>query len=258
MRLHAQYNFGSFHIHINWLVAGCVLITVAAFARLGIWQLDRAAEKVEAQQALIIESMNSAGPVEDIPVGHLHRANPELQNLHVSLHGTFINDRAILLLADFFEGQIGYGVVTPFRLTSNGQLVLVGRGWTTGILPPNTEPNLRPVSGTVELTAQIFVPSLDARIIPSQIDAGVWPLRLRSLEIDVISEILGEPLFPFEVRLTVDQPGALVRHWPAVNADINQNLFYAFQWFIFSLLVIFVALLSSSNLWPLLRGPARR
>ena len=91
-----------------------------------------------------------------------------------------------------------------------------------------------------------------------QIDAGVWPLRLRSLEIDVISEILGEPLFPFEVRLTVDQPGALVRHWPAVNADINQNLFYAFQWFIFSLLVIFVALLGSSNLWPLLRGPARR
>ena len=258
MRLHAEYDFGSFHIRINWVVAGCVLITVAAFARLGIWQLDRAAEKVEAQQALTIESMNSAAPVEDIPAGHLHWANPELQNLHISLKGAFVNERTILLLADFFEGQIGYGVVTPFRLASNGQLVLVGRGWTTGILPPNTEPYLRPVSGTVELTAQIFVPPQDLRIIPSQIDAGVWPLRLRSLEIGVISEILGEPLFPFEVRLTADQPGALVRHWRAVNADINQNLFYAFQWFTFSFLLIFVALLGSSNLWALLRGPARR
>lgn len=190
-------------------------------------------------------------------MGHLHRANPDLENLHVSLNGEFVNERTVLLLAEFFNGQIGYGVVTPFRLATNGQLVLVSRGWTTGILPPDTEPFLRPVSGPMEITAQIFVPPANARIIPSQIDASVWPLRLRSLEIDVISEILGESLFPFEVRLTADQPGALVRHWPAVNADINQNLFYAIQWFSFSLLVLFVAFLGSSNLWALLRGPEK-
>jgi cytochrome oxidase assembly protein ShyY1 len=62
-------------------------------------------------------------------------------------------------------------------------------------------------------------------------------------------------LFPFEVRLTDDQAGTLVRHWPAVNADVNQNLSYAVQWFSFGLIVIFIAVLASSNLWVLIRGP---
>ena len=80
---------------------------------------------------------------------------------------------------------------------------------------------------------------------------------MRSLEIGVISEILGEPIFPFEVRITADQPGALVRHWPAVNPDVNQNLSYAIQWFSFGLIIIFIVLLASSNLWSLMRGPDR-
>jgi surfeit locus 1 family protein len=229
-------------------------MTTAAFGRLGIWQLDRAAEKVDAQQILEIESSVNATPIEDIPAGHLHPANDELQNRHVALRGQYENDRTVLLLAEFFEGLIGFGVVTPFRLASNNQLVMVSRGWTTGILPPDTPPDLKIVDGYQELNAQIFVPPPNARIIPSQIDASVWPLRMRSLELDVLSEILQEPLFPFEVRLTEDQPGTLVRHWPAVSADVNQNLSYAIQWFSFAILVLFISILASSNLWSLIKG----
>ncbi len=250
-----QFELGAFNIRINWLIAVCVLLTAAAFGRLGIWQLDRAAEKVDEQRILEMESSTNATAIEDIPAGHLHPANTELLNRHVALRGEYVNDRTVLLLAEFFEGMIGYGVVTPFRLASNNQLVMVSRGWTTGILPANTPPNLRPVEGYQEITAQIFVPPANARVIPSQIDASVWPLRMRSLELDVISEILDEPLFPFELRITADQPGTLVRHWPAVNADVNQNLSYAIQWFSLSLLVLFVSVLASSNLWSLIRGP---
>ncbi len=253
MQLRSEHSIGIFHIRINWLFAACVLMTVAAFARLGLWQLERAGEKVAAQEAMQIESSLNAQPIEEIPVGHLHRANPDLPNRHVALRGEFVNDRTILLLAEFFQGMIGYGVVTPFRLASNDQLVLVSRGWTTGILPPDTPPDLRPVSGPVEVTGQIFVPAENARVLASQIDPSVWPLRMRTLEFDVITEILGEPLFPYEVRLTEDQPGVLVRHWPAVNADVNQNLSYALQWFSFALLVLFASLLASSNLWSLLK-----
>lgn len=257
MELRSEHSIGSFRIRINWLFAACVLMTFVSLARLGLWQLDRAAEKLQAQQAMEVESRENAAPLEDIPAGHLSQANPELHNRHVSLQGEFVNERTILLLAEFFQSQIGFGVVTPFRLASNNQLVLVSRGWTSGILPPDTPPALRPVSGPMEITAQIFVPEQNARVIPSQIDASVWPLRMRSLEIDVIADILGEPLFPFEVRLTAEQPGALVRHWPAVNADVNQNLSYAIQWFSLALLVLFASILASSNLWALIRGPKR-
>ena len=148
-------------------------------------------------------------------------------------------------------------MVTPLRLTSNGELVLVHRGWTSGILPPDTPPSIRPIDGPVDIGGQIFIPPQDTRVIPSQINPNKWPLRMRSLEIDVISEILGEPIFPFEVRITANQSGTLTRHWPAVNPDVNQNLSYAIQWFTFALIIIFAALLASSNLWALLRGPNR-
>ena len=251
------FHFSSFEIRVNWIIAACVVISAASFANLGFWQLGRAAEKLEAQSILEAELRENAGPIENIPAGHLHRANPEMRNRHVQLQGEYLNDRTVLILAEFFDSQIGYGVVTPLRLTSNGKLVLVHRGWTSGILPPDTPPNIRPIDGPVDIGGQVFIPPQDARVIPSQINPNEWPLRMRSLEIDVISEILGEPIFPFEVRITANQSGTLTRHWPAVNPDVNQNLSYAIQWFTFALIIIFVALLASSNLWALLRGPNR-
>jgi surfeit locus 1 family protein len=253
LSLRREFHLGRFHIRINWLLAACVLITAFTLGRLGLWQLDRAAEKVAAQEELMAELQQSAPNIEDISPSELVPQNPTLQNRHVTLTGEYWNERTILLLAEFFDSQIGYGVVTPFRLASNGELVLVSRGWTTGILPPDTPPYLNPHEGPTQISAQIHVPDPDRRILSSQVDASQWPLEMRSLEIDIIEDILGEPVFPFEVRLTENQPGVLVRHWPAVHADVNQNLFYAVQWFSFALLVLFVAVLASSNLWALMR-----
>ena len=257
MPLRRTFYFSSFEIRVNWIIAACVVISAVSFANLGFWQLGRAAEKLEAQSILEAELRENAGPIENIPAGHLHRANPEMRNRHVQLQGEYLNDRTVLILAEFFDSQIGYGVVTPLRLTSNGELVLVHRGWTSGILPPDTPPSIRPIDGPVDIGGQVFIPPQDARVIPSQINPNKWPLRMRSLEIDVISEILGEPIFPFEVRITANQSGTLTRHWPAVNPDVNQNLSYAIQWLTFALIIIFAALLASSNLWALLRGPNR-
>ena len=98
------------------------------------------------------------------------------------------------------------------------------------------------------------MPPENSRSFDAQVDPSQWPLRLRTLDFAVVEEILGEPVFPFQVRLTEDQAGVLVRHWPAVVADVNQHLFYAVQWFSFGLIVVFVALLASSNLWQLMKG----
>lgn len=253
MQLQHSFTFGKLQIRINWLILACVLITAFTLGRLGIWQLNRAAEQVAEQQALQARLQENAPAIESLSAAALSADNPELQNQHVSLRGEYLNERTILILAEFFDDQIGYGVVTPFRLASNGELVLVSRGWTTGILPPNTPPYLGPVEGEVDITGQIHVPDPDARVFASEIDAGEWPLRVRNLEIDVISDILGEPLFPYTVRLAEEEPGVLARHWPAVIVDVNQHLFYAVQWFGFALIVLVAALFASSNLWRLLK-----
>jgi surfeit locus 1 family protein len=252
-----EFSIGVFTVRINWLLFACVVLTILAFGRLGLWQLDRAAEKVNAQQVMENESKRGAEPIESIPRGHLNRANPELQNRHVALEGEFLNDKTILLLGQFHQTQIGYGVVTPFRLSSNNQLVLVSRGWTSAINKPGQSIYTAPVEGPVSVTAQIYVPSAAWKPRESEIDGSQWPVFMRDLEIDIASQLLGEEVWPFEVRLTADQEGALVRHWPAVSADVDQNLSYALQWFCLALLVFFASLFASSNLWALLKGPER-
>lgn len=254
MALTQQVRLGPLEIRLNWLIFACALAAALGLGRLGVWQVDRAAEQVEAQRTLQAELRENAPALESLTPADLRPSHPDLANRHVSLEGEYLNERTILILAEFFDSQIGYGVITPFRLASNGSLVLVARGWTTGILPPNTPPYLAPVAGPVVITGQIHVPDLNRRVPSSEINAGEWPLRVRALETNIIAEILEEPVFPYEVRLTDNQPGTLVRHWPAVNINVNQNLFYALQWFSFALIVLVVALFASSNLWQLLKG----
>lgn len=256
MRLTREFSIGAFHIRVNWIILAAVLMSMAGFLRLSWWQLERAGEKVDAQRELEAQLSLTAPPIEEIQRGHLHPANPELPNRHVTLTGEYENDRSILVLAEFFDGQIGYGVVTPFRVAATGQLVLVERGWISGIGVDAERLNLRPVEGPLSTSAQIYVPPDDARVPPSEIDPQNWPLRVRGLEPEVLAGIFGEELFPFSVRLTEEQPGVFVRHWPAVSADTagyTQNLSYALQWFAAAFAVLVIGLLASSNLWSLFR-----
>jgi surfeit locus 1 family protein len=255
MPIRFEYQISLFRIKINILVVLCVLITVASLARLGIWQLDRAAEKLAEQQAVQLEYQEKALRLEDIPAKELQPGNNDLQNRHVSLNGTYENEHSLLLLAQFYDGQLGYSVVTPLRLKSSQQLVLVNRGWITAVLRADSRPNLQPYHEPVTITGQIHLREPRPQAYAEQLDSSSWPLRMRYLDFMTINEKLAEPVLPFEVRLAEGQPGGLIRHWPAVHININQNLSYAMQWFALALLVALVSLLASSNLWSLIRGP---
>ena len=248
-----KFSIGQLQLQVNWLIFACVAITVITFLRLGFWQLGRAEEKLAAQEAFDAQQRQNPVAFEDLE-SHFDLADAEsIQNLHVMLQGEYQNDRTILMTAQFFNSQIGYEVVTPMRLSVNGSLVLISRGWTSGILPPNTPIHLGPVYGIQTLTGQIHVPDPEQPIYTGQIDATVWPLRIRSLEPEVISTILSEPVFPYVFRLTQDQPGVLVRHWPVTNVDINNNLSYAVQWFCFAIIVLVISFLASTNVINLFR-----
>lgn len=244
---------GPLTVRFNWLVFACIFVTAITFIRLGFWQLSRAEEKMLAQQEYAQRQQQNALSIESISSSDLRAGGAELSDLHVALFGEYLNEQTILVQAQFFGGQIGYEVVTPFKLQSDPRLVLVSRGWTTGILPPNTAPSTRPVAGIQTLTAQIYIPNASAYVISSTIDGSQWPLRIRSLQMSVLQELFAAPLFPYVVRLTEGQPGVLVRHWPVTNVNINSNLSYALQWFTFAVIVLIASLLASSNIITLLR-----
>ena len=252
MQIRTDIKYGPFTLRFNWVIAFFVLVTITSFVRLGLWQLDRAGEKVAAMEALQIEQSKHAQAIEKLTPAQDSKQS-ELVNLHVELTGQYINERSILLVSKFYDDRVGYEVVTPFRIESNGLLVLVNRGWISARLTVGAQLNLRPVSGHQRLTAQIIQPEKRSPTFSSQMNTSSWPIQMRGIDVATVADILEEELFPFVVRLTEDQPGVLVRNWPAVNVNINTHLAYALQWFIFALVVLAGSLLASTNFLFLLR-----
>ena len=252
--MHAKtvVNLGPVLIQVNWFILAGIVLVTATFFRLGLWQLDRASEKQALREAMQAAQLEDATAIEDVAISEFVDQADALANLRVTMAGEYLNENTFLLAPRFYGGQIGYGVITPFRLQINNQVVLVDRGWTTAILPAGSKPNIGAVSGPQQLTAQIHSPAMS--LAPNdQPDASTWPVHIRHLEVDVISRILGEKLFPYPVRLTADQPGGLIRYWPAVTVNSNTNISYAIQWFAFTAIVIIASLLASSNIVSLFR-----
>lgn len=246
MQSTTEVKLGRILIRVNWFVVASIVLIAAGFIRLGIWQLDRASEKMALKTAMQQEQQKEAINIEDI----ILTRDGAIPNLHVTLAGEYINEKSFLLVPQSYNGQLGFGVITPFRLQSSNRIVLVDRGWIT--VASGSQLNFRRVVGTRQLTAQIHLqsssPGSDDRP-----DASSWPVQIRRLDVDVISEILGEDLFPYPVRLNEDQPGVLIRHWTAVTANSTANISYAIQWFLFAAAIIIVSLLTSSNIVSVLR-----
>jgi surfeit locus 1 family protein len=252
MQIRTDLKYGPFLLRFNWVVGFFVLVTITSFVHLGLWQLDRASEQVAAMEALQVEQSKHAVAIQKLTQVRDNKQG-ELDNLHVELTGQYINERSILLVSKFYGDRVGYEVVTPFRVESNGLVVLVNRGWISAKLTSGARLNLRPVSGPQRITAQIHSPGKVSQTFSSQMNTTTWPIQMRGLDMEVVTDLLKEELFPFAVRLTEGQPGVLVRNWPAVDVNINMHLAYALQWFVFALVVLAGSLLASTNILSLLR-----
>lgn len=122
------------------------LFGIIVLLGLGTWQLQR----LEWKEGLIAayQARRAAPP---IPLPDPIADPAALDNRPVRLRGRFLNDRELYLGARSYKGQVGFHVVTPFRL-DDGRSVLVDRGW---VPPDRRDPATRPqgqLAGTVEVT----------------------------------------------------------------------------------------------------------
>jgi surfeit locus 1 family protein len=93
-------------------------------AWLGDWQLNRAAYKAELQQRIDLAAHQPPVRLAAEPV-----ASADLVFYRVQAAGEFLTEATILLDNRVRQGQVGYEVVTPLRLSGGAGAVLVNRGW---------------------------------------------------------------------------------------------------------------------------------
>ncbi|MDO8377036.1 MAG: SURF1 family protein, partial [Aquabacterium sp.] len=102
------------------------LLTSVVTARLGWWQLDRAAQKLDLQAR--IEARGSLPPLPQAQLPLDAAAAGEAHYRPVLLRGRWLADRTVALDNRQMNARQGFYIVTPLLLAP-GDAVLVQRGW---------------------------------------------------------------------------------------------------------------------------------
>ena len=218
-------------------VRGLVLLLatlagMAVTARLGLWQLDRAAQKTALQAA--IERQGELPPL-DSPV-LAHEPGEAQTQLHrrADVAGSWLPQYTVHLDNRQMQGRVGFFVLTPLRL-GDGSVLLVQRGWRARDFTDRTRLAPLPLpSGRVELQGRLA--RGPARLYEFA-DPGPGPIR-QNLDLAAFARETGLPLRPLMLMQTSAAEDGLLRDWPRPTADVQTHYGYAFQWFALCALIL--------------------
>ena len=205
------------------------LATIALGVRLGLWQLDRAAQKVALQETL--DTRGRAPPLGAAELARDASAAPAQLSRRVRLFGEWAAERTVFLDNRQMGGKVGFFVVTPLRLDGGRESVLVQRGWVARNFEQRTSlPSVPTPAGRVEVVGRIA--ATPSRMY--EFDAAAsGPIR-QNVEVASFARETGLELLPLAVlESATDTPSGdgLERHWPPPATDVQKHYGYAFQWF---------------------------
>jgi surfeit locus 1 family protein len=183
------------------LLAGLALI--ALFVRLGFWQLERAAEKIELQAAF-------DDPADTVPVSKGLQPEPFLP---IRASGHYIS-RQVLIDNAIVDARLGYYVISPFRVAGLDALLLVNRGWIARSGQQGALPEVPVSDEIVEIAGKAgHLPRVGVRPGEAFAEHTGWPRVAVFPDRDEIAAELGQPLLPFVLLLDADQPAGFLRQW---------------------------------------------
>lgn len=204
------------------VAAGCVY--------LGLWQLDRRAQRVAMNE--LVSARMQVPPARS--VDELARDTGAALYRAVELTGTFDFERQIVLTGRTHRGSPGVNLITPLRLAGDDRAVLVNRGWVYASDGATVDSAAwrEPADATVRGYALTF-PDVRSGVT-------VRARSVRRLAFDTVSAFVPYPLAPVYVVDTTaagtgpETPARL----GAIALDEGPHLGYAMQWFSFGAIAL--------------------
>ncbi len=242
-----------------WMLLACVL-GVAATVSLGLWQVDRGAQKRALQRDIDqraqlppIQTAELPPADQPLPASWIHRT--------ARLEGQWDRDHTVYLDNRPMAGRVGFFVLTPLKLKDRADAVLVQRGWVPRdarrreALPP-----IVTASGDVRIEGRLALtpsrtyelgPGVGSGLIRQNVDLAAFQaetgLRLLPLvlwQTDAASASSPPADTGGAVAASASAPAGLagadglLRQWPAPTVDVHKHDGYAFQWFALAALIL--------------------
>ena len=213
----------------NWkasLTFFCLLLLVLS---LGVWQIDRGYKKKELENTFL---ERQSQPVKEIKYNTFE--NSDLYR-NVVLEGKYL-DQIFLIDNKIHNGKPGLRVFSPFE-SINESLVLVSRGWIefedrSNLPMIKTERNALKIQGILRSESKDFILEND------NMKKNTNPILVQTINLDELSNYLGEPLSPYILELSELSKSAFVKTWQPINLSSFRHFGYAVQWFGLGLVLI--------------------
>ncbi|CAG4929395.1 unnamed protein product [Parnassius apollo] len=221
---------------IKWIL---LMIPVTSFG-LGCWQVYRLRWKLELIDML--QAKSNATPV-NIP--NNFELLEKMEYMPVKVRGQFLHDKEILigpraliehntalprtgtLISDPKKNQ-GWLVITPFKLSETGDIILVNRGWIPQSLRPKDKRQQSMVKDEIELTGVVRLTENRGPFMPkNHPEKGSWFYR----DLHQMSAHLGSLPVWLDARGIPDPPEG----WPIPNQTRvtlrNEHFSYIVTWY---------------------------
>ncbi len=206
----------------GWPMSVTVILLIPVLIGLGLWQLERAAEKRELEDGYYDRlGMLAQAPPEDFS---------DAAFLRITLTGQYDPQRQFLLDNRVHQGQTGYWVITSF-VTADGRRWLVNRGWVRAPAQRSELPEIAAPGGLQTINGMLWPATGLGVLLAEDPWPQSWPLRIQRLNVERMADRL-DGAVPYEVRLETDQPGALTMPRLRVTFSPAKSQGYAVQWFL--------------------------
>lgn len=201
---------------------------------LGEWQLQRRADAVTENNRVAANYNAAPVPVADL-LTTLDAFDESQKWRPVLLQGRYLPEDQVLVRNRPLNGQPGFEILAPFRLT-DGTVFVVDRGWlTTGATQDRPDVIPPAPTGDVSVVARVKAgePSLGNRTTN--------PGEVSTVELPLLAAQIGMPTYTgaygtVATESSAADTGTLELQPPE---DEGPHLSYAFQWFVFALFGFF-------------------
>jgi len=217
-----------------WLATLIVIAGTLVLIRLGIWQLDRLAQR-RAFNAQVVSARSQ-------PVLDLNQKQPqniqEMEWRPVQFDGEYDFANQVALRNQYFGTQYGYHLLTPLR--SQGTAVLVDRGWIPA--DGNAAPQdwrRYDEAGAVTVAGQIRLGQTKPALGGVADALPAYGSRLEVWNNADVQQIAGQlpyPILPIYIQPSPDAADTdpPIPYQPEVDLTEGPHLGYAMQWFTFA------------------------
>lgn len=196
--------------------------------RLGFWQLDRAEIKEDLLKRFseleTASTQDLSGLMQDAEASRWH-----FRRAHTT--GSFMSSRQYLLDNRTHEGKAGYHVLTPLAVP--GGTIMVNRGWVPVGNDRRVLPTLKIDELPSSVTGRLVPPPRPGLLLGSDgYEQGGWPRVVQAVNLERMSEQLGERLMPALLQLDPAHEACQACIWrPVGGIGPQRHRGYALQWF---------------------------